>query len=140
MIAYLDTSALVKLYVKEAGSAAVRTACDHADALATSRLSYVEAHAAAARRTREGDLSQKAKAQLAENLERDWQRYAVVEVTEAVCSVAVELVGRHPLRAADALQLASALFLRESSGQPILFLCFDERLVAAAQGEGLAVG
>ncbi len=140
MIAYLDTSALVKLYVKEAGSAAVRTACDHAEALATSRLSYVEAHAAAARRTREGDLSQKAKAQLAETLERDWQRYAVVEVTEAVCCVAVELVGRHPLRAADAVQLASALFLRESSGQPILFLGFDERLVAAAQGEGLAVG
>jgi predicted nucleic acid-binding protein len=140
MIAYLDTSALVKLYVKEAGSAAVRTACEHAEVLATSRLSYVEAHAAAARGTREGDLSQKAEAQLAEHLKRDWPRYAVVEVTEAVCSVAVDLVERHPLRAADALQLASALFLRESSGQPVLFLCFDERLVAAAQEEGLAVG
>jgi predicted nucleic acid-binding protein len=68
MIAYLDTSALVKLYVKETGSAAVRAACDRSEALATSRLSYVEAHAAAARRAREGDLSQKAKARFAENL------------------------------------------------------------------------
>jgi predicted nucleic acid-binding protein len=139
MIAYLDTSALVKLYVKENGSAAVRAACDRAEALATSRLSYVEAHTAAARRAREGNLSQKAKARFAENLERDWPRYVVVEVSEVVCRLAVELAGRHPLRAADALQLASALFLRESTRQPVLFLCFDERLVAAAQGEELAV-
>jgi predicted nucleic acid-binding protein len=48
------------------------------------------------------------------------------------------LTERHPLRAADALQLASALFLRESAGQPVLFLCFDERLVAAAKEEGFA--
>jgi len=139
MIAYLDTSALVKLYVKETGSAAVRAACDRSEALATSRLSYVEAHAAAARRAREGDLSQKATARFAENLERDWQDYAIVEVSEVVCRLAVELAGRHPLRAADALQLASALFLRESARQSILFLCFDERLVAAAKEEGLAV-
>jgi len=138
MIAYLDTSALVKLYVKETGSAAVRAACDRSEALATSRLSYVEAHAAAARRAREGDLSQKARAQFVENLGRDWPRYAVVEVSEAVCRLAVELAGRHPLRAADAPQLASALFLRESTGQPVLFLCFDERLVAAAEEEGFA--
>jgi len=139
MIAYLDTSALVKLYVKETGSPAVRAACDRSEALATSRLSYVEARAAAARRVREGGLSRKARARFAENLERDWQRYAVVEVSEVVCRLAVELAGRHPLRAADALQLASALFLRESAGQPVLFLCFDERLVAAAREEGLAV-
>jgi hypothetical protein len=139
MIAYLDTCALVKLYVKEPGSAAVRAACDRSEALATSRLSYVEAHAAAARRAREGDLSQKAKARFAENWERDWQNYAIVEVSEVVCRLAVELAGRHPLRAADAVQLASALFLRESARQSILFLCFDERLVAAAQAEGLAV-
>jgi len=139
MIAYLDTSALVKLYVKEPGSTAVRAACDRSEALATSRLSYVEAHTAAARRAREGDLSQKAKARFAENWERDWQNYAIVEVSEVVCRLAVELAGRHPLRAADAVQLASALFLRESARQSILFLCFDERLVAAAQAEGLAV-
>lgn len=139
MIAYLDTSALVKLYVREAGSAAVRAARDRTEVLATSRLSYVEAHAAAARRAREGGLSQKASERFAQDLRRDWPCYAVIEVSEIVCSLAVELVGRHPLRAADALQLASALFLRESTGQPILFLCFDERLLAAAQGEGLAV-
>jgi predicted nucleic acid-binding protein len=96
----------------------------------------VEAHAAAARRAREGGLSRKARARFAENLERDWQDYAIVEVSEVVCRLAVELAGRHPLRAADALQLASALFLRESAGQPVLFLCFDERLVAAAKEEG----
>jgi len=139
MIAYLDTNALVKLYVKETGSPAVRAACDRSEALATSRLSYVEAYAAAARRVREGGLSRKARARFAENLERDWQDYAIVEVSEVVCRLAVELAGRHPLRAADALQLASALFLRESARQSVLFLCFDERLVAAAQEEGLAV-
>ena len=49
MILYLDTSALVKLYVREHGSAAVRALVERADVVATSVVAYAEARAAFAR-------------------------------------------------------------------------------------------
>lgn len=58
----------------------------------------------------------------------------VVLPTGAVRAEAVRLLERHPLRAADALQLAAALV----SGQREL-VCFDVRLNAAAASEGLRV-
>ena len=53
------------------------------------------------------------------------------------------LLERHPLRAYDAVQLASGLFANDlliAMEQPTLtFLCADDRLLAAAQAEGLAI-
>ena len=57
MILYLDTSALVKLYVEEPNSEEVRSAVDGAVAVAVSEVSYTEARSALARREREGSLS-----------------------------------------------------------------------------------
>lgn len=57
MIVYLDTSALVKLYIDEAGAPIVRRAAREAELMATSEIAYVEMRAALARRHREGDLS-----------------------------------------------------------------------------------
>jgi predicted nucleic acid-binding protein len=45
MILYLDTSALVKLYVKEPGSKAVRVLLERAHVVSTSRVAYVEMRA-----------------------------------------------------------------------------------------------
>lgn len=57
MIVYLDTSALVKLYVDEPGTQEVARWIQRATAVSTSRVSYVEARAAFARRYRERALS-----------------------------------------------------------------------------------
>ena len=57
MIVYLDTSALVKLYVEEAGSAAIATCVERATAVTTARVTYAEARAAFARYRREGGLT-----------------------------------------------------------------------------------
>jgi len=54
MILYLDTSALVKLYVKETFSEVVWKAVRLAETFATSRIAYVEFYATLARREREG--------------------------------------------------------------------------------------
>jgi len=54
VILYLDTSALVKLYVQEVGSADVNDWLKDADAAATSWVAYAEARAAFARGLREG--------------------------------------------------------------------------------------
>ena len=57
MILYLDTSALVKLYVDEEGSLEARTVVETADAVATSRVAFAEAHAAFATAARLGRIT-----------------------------------------------------------------------------------
>ena len=49
------------------------------------------------------------------------------------------LVASHPLRAADALQLAAALVWCDEAPQGAAFVCLDDRLREAAHREGFAV-
>ena len=53
MTLYLDTSSLVKLYVAEPGSDAVRKLVSQATVVATAGIAYPETRAALARRRRE---------------------------------------------------------------------------------------
>lgn len=52
---------------------------------------------------------------------------------------AAELLARHPLRAADAGHLATALIYRERLNEPLEFVCLDKRLSLAAEREGFRV-
>ena len=58
----------------------------------------------------------------------------MLELGAPVTAQAATLVARHPLRAADALHLASALALRSPD---LVVAAWDEHLVAAARAEGL---
>ena len=63
----------------------------------------------------------------------------VVQPGDELSSKALRLLGVHPLRAADALQLAAALlWAREIPGGRD-FVCLDERLRTAAILEGFHV-
>jgi uncharacterized protein len=108
---YLDTSALVKLYVDEDGSSMVREWVNDAEAVATSILAFVEGRAAFARRRREKRILPAAHARLVRDLEADWSRYLVLEATEPVIRRAGRLTEIHSLRAYDAIHLASAKVL-----------------------------
>lgn len=137
MILYLDTSALVKLYVEEEGSDAVRRMEEQAWVVATSRLAYAEARAALARARREGRITAQDHQRVVEDLDRDWESYFVLEVTEGLVRRAGDLAEGHALRAYDAVHLASALLLHDRVRLDVTFLCFDERLEEAAQAAGL---
>lgn len=139
MILYLDTSALVKLYVEEEGSPAVASAVQAADVVATSRVAYVETKAGMARKHRQGDLSQRDYARLIKEFDLDWEGYFIMEVSADVAKLGGELTGRHPLRGFDAIHLASALLLKTRTNLRVVFSCFDETLKVAAQAEGLDV-
>ncbi len=137
MILYLDTSTLLKLYTEEPASAEVREAVAQASAVATSRLNFVEAHAALARKLGEGGLAAADHSYLKACLEEDRARCLVVEVSEGLCREAAGLTERHPLRAGDALQLASALAVRSRVQEQVMFSCFDHRLNQAAERENM---
>ena len=84
MILYLDTSALVKIYVEEARSADVRENAKQAESLATSRVVYAEARAAFARKRRGRGLSRAGYRSVVTDLDQDWDDYFIVDVSESV--------------------------------------------------------
>lgn len=139
LILYLDTSALVKLYVREKGSASVARQLEAADAVSTSMVAWAEARAAFARLLRERPASRRRHRVRVAQLGRDWGRYAVVELTAAVAHDAGELAERHGLRGFDAIHLASALWLKSTYPGELSFMAFDARLTAAAAAARLAI-
>ena len=139
MILYLDTSALIKLYIKEAGSDKVMGLVKAARIVSTSRIAYVEARAGIARKIREGELIEEEHEQIVKDLKRDWESYFVIEISESLIKLAGELVDRYPLRGFDAIHLASGLLLKRRTSLDVSFACFDKRLKDAARAESILV-
>jgi predicted nucleic acid-binding protein len=135
---YFDASALAKRYVREKGSVKVRRLLS-SDLAATSRYSAVEIASALARRTREGAISPDDRDRAMAALQTDLSAMLIVELTAEVVIRAQALLQRHPLRAGDAVQLASCLRLREELEDDVSLVAFDERLVAAARKERIAL-
>jgi len=136
---YLDTSALIKLYVDEQGARSARDAVARADIVLTSALAYVEARAGLARRRREAGLMPSEYRRCLRDLDVDWPRYRRVAVTEALIQDAARVAEVLHLRAYDAVHLASAQFVAERLGAPVVFACWDGRLREAAGKVGLQV-
>lgn len=90
-----------------------------------------------ARRTRERTIAESDRDRVLAALSVDLEALFVIELTPAVVRRGVELLVDHPLRAADALQLASCLTLAQELRHPVSFAAFDQRLLAAARAEGL---
>jgi predicted nucleic acid-binding protein len=126
----------VKRYVREAGSDRVRDWLA-AGTAATSRLTEVEVASALMRRWREGSFGRAPRDRALAALAADLEALVVVEIAPPVTSRARRLLERHPLRAGDAVQLASCLLLRDTTGGPVAFAAFDDRINEAARAEGL---
>jgi predicted nucleic acid-binding protein len=135
---YFDASALAKRYVREKGSVKVRRLLSSGLA-ATSRYSAVEIASALARRVREGVLTDGDCDRALTALQEDMTAMLAVELTPEVVIRAQTLLRRHTLRAGDAVQLASCLRLQEALDDRIALVAFDERLLAAARKERVAV-
>ncbi len=136
LIWFLDASALVKRYVAEAGRKEVLSAIQTGP-VAVCRISEAEIISALARRSREGSIDPRALERTVRAVRGDFLTLVVVEVTPAVIDRSVGLLLRYPLRAADSIQLAAALELRDRVGEEIRVLAFDERLREAARSERL---
>lgn len=143
---YLDTSALVKRYAAEAGTAWVTALIDPiaGHTLYTVRLTGVEMVAALNRKARTGELAPAQASSAIAAFRRAWlRRYRIVAVTVAVVEHAMDLAVRHGLRGYDAVHLASALEvadMRRRHGLPApSFVSADTDQRHAASSEGLSV-
>jgi len=143
---YADSSVLVKRHVAELGTGWVQALTDPTagHVVMTSRCSVVEVVSALSRRRREGSLSAAQYAQISADFAALCATdYQLVELTASVVDRAWRLLEQHALRAYDAVQLASAILadnVLQASGTPaLMFLAADDRLLAAARLEGLAI-
>jgi predicted nucleic acid-binding protein len=137
LIAYLDTSALVKLYVQEPGTQDVRTIIQAARAVATSWVAYAETRSAFARILREGVTSPEHHQARVRQFNQDWPSYLRVELLPAIARNSGELAELHGLRGFDATHLASALWLGDQVSCPFGFATYDRRLKTAGEQAGL---
>lgn len=134
---YLDTSALVKLYVEEQGSGLVREIVQQSETVATSAIAYVEARAAFARRRRERHLPSGDYRRVIQEFNTDWGHYILLEVTDSLIRRAAESAESYALRAYDAIHVASAATLKERLSEQVLFASWDSNLLRAVRREGL---
>lgn len=143
---YLDTSALVKRYVQESGTAWVLGFTDWAAGhdLYTVRVAGPEMIAALFRKARTGEVATDEVRRSAVNFRSDWkQQYQIIEVTASVADKAMNLAEEHGLRGYDAVHLAAAIVLqqiRKSMDLPALtFVSADVRQRDTAAAQGLTV-
>jgi predicted nucleic acid-binding protein len=132
---FWDSSALVPLLVSEARSTEMSALLRSDPLPAIWWASPVECQSALQRRRRENILEAPALARALERLQRLAEDLDVVAPTLVVREAAGRALAAHPLRAADALQLAAALVWSDgATGEP--FVCLDDRLRDAASREG----
>ena len=137
MIFYLDTSALVKKYFKEAGSADVISKWKEASALATSSVAYAESIACFFRKKRETNIRKNIFSSLIDSFQQDWKSFISVEVNNDLNQMIDRIIALYPLRGFDAIHLVSALIISEATPEGLTFGCFDKVLLEAATSEGL---
>jgi predicted nucleic acid-binding protein len=138
-VKFWDSSALVPLLVEEDLTVAIRELFLGEPGIIAWWGTPVECTSAIARLEREGHLSPQEATEALERLDalaRHWHR---IEPVEAVLETARRLLRVHPLRAADALQLAAAFLASEGRPSTLELVCLDDRLVTAAQREGFPV-
>jgi predicted nucleic acid-binding protein len=137
LILYLDTSALIKLYVTEPGSVETEALRARADVVATVMISYAEAAAAFARRIREQPTMFDALSLARGEFYADWPQYLGMPIDQRLLNEAARLSDAFALRGYDSVQLAAARSLQLQGVTEIVFASFDERLANAASLIGL---
>ena len=136
MVIYLDTGALLKLYIEEEGRDLVREAVAVAISAVTSTIAYAEARAGLARRFREEDFTEEEYGRATSKLDEQWIGYERLAVSGSIAHSAGDLAERHALRGFDAVHLASALWFSKKFEER-RFLAFDDRLSLAARDASL---
>lgn len=124
---YADASALIKLFLEESETSALRRFLDRRPDVVSSSIARVEVQRAL-RRAHADEIAMF-------EARRYLTRVHLRRPTEAILDKA-ETLGPATLRTLDAIHLATAL---EFTPPPGCFLCYDERLAAAARLQGLTV-
>jgi uncharacterized protein len=134
VIAYFDTSALLKLVIAEDGADQVELLWQSVGEVVVSRLAWPEAVAALAAAQRGRRLTDEDHRTAIGALRLCFDRCTTISVADRLVDHAADLAADLHLRAADAIHLATALAVMEADS---LFVTWDRRLRLAAVQAGL---
>jgi predicted nucleic acid-binding protein len=136
---FWDSSAVVPLLLEEPSSDTVRSLLREDAAMVAWRLAGTEVVSALWRRRRADELDEAARRFAEQGLALLESRWTSVEDAAYVDRRARRLLAAHPLRAADALQLAAALVACDERSDVLPFVTLDDRLAEAGRREGFVV-
>lgn len=136
---FWDASAIVPLLVAEESSEAARAVAAADPRQIVWWGSKLECASGIARRERDGSVSSAHAGLARARLQAMHAAWGEMPPTEEIRELACRLVQRHPVRAADALQLAAALTWAGGAGTGYRFACLDGRLSLAARAEGFTL-
>jgi predicted nucleic acid-binding protein len=137
MILYMDSSAIVKQYAVETGSAEVHEAVEKAEVVGTASISRAEVVAALRKAVRLGVLAKTEGESAVRSFNKSWPDLIRTRVTERLVKHASELAWNHNLRGYDSVQLASAAAWQQAIGRHVTLATFDRRLGQSARHVGL---
>ena len=136
---FWDASAIVPLLIAEASTRRLQALAARDPDILVWWGSKVECASALARLERDAPLDAPAVALAFDRLKQLAAGWHEVDPTDIVRETAARFLRVHPLRAADALQLAAAFIAAEQRPDSLEMLTLDDRLGSAAQKEGFAV-
>jgi len=136
---FWDSSAIIPLCIEEPHSETTRLLAQNDGELAFWWGTPVECSSSFARLRREGVISADDEQQVRRLVDQLTQSSTEISPSEEVRATARRLLLRHPLRAADSLQLAAALVWAANRPDDLGFVCLDKRLRDAARIEGFTI-
>lgn len=138
MILYLDTSALVKRYIREPGSEQVEKWISSSDSAATGLITRAEVASAVATAVRRDILTREEGQQALQDFRADWPDFVRLPLSETTVARAENLAWELGLRGYDAVHLATSLIWNEAVGESMYLATFDRHLWRAARHVGLS--
>ena len=139
MIVYWDTSALIKLYVQEAGTTDVAQLLQQADLSGTVVVCHVEVAATLAKLVRMKSLRRKPAQMALQHFLQDWPTLIQIQITQPLLTQAATLAWDHGLRGYDAIHLAAAYSWQSLLSETITFASYDQHLWQTAQILGMDI-
>ena len=136
---FWDSSAIIPLCLKEPMSETVMRLMKADEDIVVWWATKVECLSAAARRRREGVLSHQVERSVGEILSVLSAKWSEIQPTEPVRQRATRLLAMHPLKSADAFQLAAALIWAQERPLGLEVVCLDQNLREAALKEGFTL-
>jgi predicted nucleic acid-binding protein len=136
---FWDASAIVPLLMTESTTTTVQALAEKDPTMVVWWATEVECASAIARLERDLAIEEAAATQAYHRLRQLAQTWHEVEPSDPVREAAVRFLRVHPLRAADALQLAAAFVAAERRPSALELVTLDDRLAAAARKEGFAL-